>query len=193
MKKKTALILSLALVVAVSVGATIAWLTDKTDPVVNVFTAGDINIDLTETWNTDTNGDGKDDAWRGKMVPGNVLSKDPVVTVEAGSEASWVFVELVKSENFDTFLEYEVASGWTRLENKNTEGRLVYYRQVDATTADIDFDVLKDKQVTVKTTVTKENLNALTEANYPKLTVIAYAIQQANIGTVDNAWAEVSK
>lgn len=193
MKKKTALILSLALVVAVSVGATIAWLTDKTDPVVNVFTAGDINIDLTETWNTDTNGDGKDDAWRGKMVPGNVLSKDPVVTVEAGSEASWVFVELVKSENFDTFLDYEVASGWTRLENKNTEGRLVYYRQVDATTADIDFDVLKDKQVTVKTTVTKENLNALTEANYPKLTVIAYAIQQANIGTVDNAWAEVSK
>ena len=32
-------------------------------------------------------------------------------------------------------------------------------------------------------------MNALTEATYPKLTFTAYAVQQANVDTVADAWA----
>ena len=42
-------LLALVLVVGCAVGGTIAWLTAKTDPVVNTFTYGKINIALTET------------------------------------------------------------------------------------------------------------------------------------------------
>ena len=79
MKKKTlALVLALTLLVAGVVGGTLAWLTDQTAEVKNTFTVGDINIGLTET-TTDY-----------KMVPGNTIAKDPTVTVEEGSDASYV-------------------------------------------------------------------------------------------------------
>ena len=79
MKKKTlALVLALTLLVAGVVGSTLAWLTDQTAEVKNTFTVGDINIGLTET-TTDY-----------KMVPGNTIAKDPTVTVEEGSDLSYV-------------------------------------------------------------------------------------------------------
>ena len=79
MKKKTlALVLALTLLVAGVVGGTLAWLTDQTAEVKNTFTVGDINIGLTET-TTDY-----------KMVPGNTIAKDPTVTVEEGSDLSYV-------------------------------------------------------------------------------------------------------
>ena len=75
MKKKITLLLSLALAVAIGIGGTLAWLTDKTESKVNTFTVGNIDIDLTET------------TTNYKMVPGQTIDKDPKVTVEAGSEA----------------------------------------------------------------------------------------------------------
>ena len=77
-KKALALVLALALLVAGVVGGTLAWLTDQTDEVKNTFTVGDINIGLTET-TADY-----------KMVPGNTIAKDPTVTVEEGSDLSYV-------------------------------------------------------------------------------------------------------
>ena len=50
MKKKIWLsVAALALVLCCAVGGTLAWLTDKTEPVKNTFTIGDINIDLSES------------------------------------------------------------------------------------------------------------------------------------------------
>ena len=61
--------LALVLVVAVaSVGGTIAWLTATTDPVVNTFTYGNINIELTETKPTNR---------QAKIIPGVDIDKDP--------------------------------------------------------------------------------------------------------------------
>ena len=122
--------LALVLVVAVaSVGGTIAWLTATTAPVVNTFTVGDINIDLTETEGKQTDG-----SYKFKMVPGNTIAKDPKVTVEAGSEACWLFVKIEKSSNLDSFITYSVDEGvdkWTKLTGVTGVDN-VYYREVAA-------------------------------------------------------------
>ena len=86
-KKSLALLLAIAIVVVGVVAGTLAWLTDKTAPVTNTFTTSDIDIDLTET------------EAEYKMIPGWSIDKDPTVTVKAGSEACYLFVKLVKSDN----------------------------------------------------------------------------------------------
>ena len=174
MKKKSfIMVLALVLVFAVAVGGVVAWLTDKTDPVKNTFTVGDINIKLEETTTAY------------KMVPGNAIAKDPKVTVKAGSEACWLFVEVEKSANFDNFMTYAMADGWKVLDGQTG----VYYREVDATTADTSFAVLKDNQVTVRDTVTKTQLEEVKTANQPTLTFTAYAVQKDNIADAATAWA----
>ena len=192
MKKKTlALFLALALVLGGVIGGTMAWLTDKTPEIVNTFTDSDIEITLTETG-------AENNANSYKMVPGYTISKDPKVTVETGSEKCYLFVKLEKSENFDSFLTYEIAAGWTQLtdaEGKNVDG--VYYRTVEASDTDQEFQVLANNQVTVKGEgVTKEMMNALTEQTYPKLTVTAYASQFKKTATesfdVNTAWTNIS-
>ena len=86
MKKKLTTVLAIVLVVALSVAGTYAYLTDKTATIKNTFTVGNVNITLTETWNTDTDGNGKPDAWKMQLIPGTSAKKDPTVTVKANSE-----------------------------------------------------------------------------------------------------------
>lgn len=180
-KKSLALLLAIAIVVVGVVAGTVAWLTDRTAAVKNTFTTSDITIELTETTGESY-----------KMIPGCTIKKDPKVTVKADSEACYLFVKLEKSTNFDTFMTYEMADGWTAL----PEAPGVYYRKVAAATADTTFEVLKDNQVTVKGTVTKEQMNALTADTYPTLTVTAYASQlyknNTEKFTAAAAWANIA-
>lgn len=176
MKKKVLSIVAVVLVLCCAIGGTLAWLTDKTDPVVNTFTVGDINIELKET------------TTNYKMVPGNTITKDPKVTVKANSEACWLFVKVEKSENFDSFMTYEMADGWTAL--PGVDG--VFYREVAATTAATDFSVLKDNSVSVKNDVTKTMLNGLNEPTFPTLTFTAYAVQKDNVTSAADAWAKAT-
>lgn len=176
MKKALFIMLSAALIVCATVAGTLAWLTDKTEPVVNTFTVGDINITLTESDNLDL-----------KMVPGQPISKDPKVTVKAGSEACWLFVKVVKSVNFDSFMTLEIADGWIALSGHAG----VYYRNVDATNADTGFDVLKDNKVMVLETVTKTELEGA-KTNAPTLTFTAYAVQKDGINDATTAWGKVT-
>lgn len=188
-KKLAVMLASLALVLCTVIGGTLAWLVTETAPVVNTFTYGDINITLQET---DTNKDGDNDPNTNTypMVPGNTITKDPKVTFMANSEDAWLFVKLQKSANFDDFMTYEMADGWTKLDN--VDG--VYYREVSKAAQDAEFTVIKGDTVTVKGEVTKEMLNALDSGankNYPKLTVTAYAVQRDNnIATATDAWAK---
>ena len=196
MKKKiTVAVVALVLVLCCAMGGTLAWLVAKTDPVVNTFTYGDINIDLSESENLTL-----------KMIPGNDITKDPKVTVEANSEACWLFVKVEESNNFDDFMTYAIASGWT-LYNTTTTGSdiktddttddtYVIYREVDANTANAgnSYQVLAGKEeyqngyVTVNDAVTKKMFAALTEATRPTLTFTAYAVQSDNVTTVADAW-----
>ena len=191
--KPLALIMALVLLVGGVIGGTVAWLIATPDPVVNTFTYGDINIDLDET-DTQLDGDNNPNTNEYEMMPGQPITKDPEITVKSGSEEMWLFVKLEKSSNFDTFMEYTVADGWTAL--SGVDG--VYYQHItaeDVATADKQIAVIKDDTVTVKESVTKEQLNALdsgSSENYPTLTVTAYAVQYAGNATADDAWAKVT-
>lgn len=192
MKKKTfALLLSLVLVFGVVAGGTLAWLTQKTDSVVNTFTYGDINITLDETTGNDY-----------KIIPGVNIKKDPKVTVTAGSEACYLFVK-VQEENWPTLTEadgttkkvsYKIANGWTALEEQTN----VYYRVVSAgeAKASVSYNVLAgdttypDGVVTVSENLTKTDVNGL-KANQPKLTCTAYAVQKDGIADAATAWSKI--
>lgn len=165
------------------VGGSLAWLMTSTDPIVNVFTYGDIQIKLEET-----TGD------RYKMTPGKTIAKDPKITVLADSEDCWLFVKIEESdvEKLSDYIEYAVADGWTELQ----EAPGVYFRPVDNSDQDVSFGVLKDDQVKVKGSVTKEMLEKLNSDTYPKLTFTGYAVQRdAEIDEIDSAaeaWLLVS-
>lgn len=181
-------LLALVLVVGCAVGGTIAWLTATTEPVVNTFTYGKIKIELAETTGT-----------KYKIIPGVNISKDPKVTVKAGSEACWLFVK-VGEANWPTFTDkdgrkvsYTIATGWKELPGESG----VYYREVEAVTADTGFYVLAGDTtypngvVTVSENLTKAEVNSVA-ATQPTLTFTAYAVQKDGISTAAEAWAKVS-
>lgn len=183
MKKKviTAFV-AFALVLMAAVGGTVAWLIDSTDEVVNTFTYGDIDINLTETENTY------------KIVPGNNINKDPKVTVKSGSEACWLFVKVTEAnwpENVTSDntrkVDYSIAEGWTALEGVSG----VYYREVASVSSDTDYYVLSNNQIVVSGELTKEEITVL-KTTSPTLTFIAYAVQKdSNITTAADAWSKI--
>lgn len=192
-KKSLALVLALAMIVVCVVGGTLAWLIATTPEVKNTFTYGDINIKLEETDAT-VAADGSATK-EFKMIPGYTIDKDPTVTVVKDSEKCYLFVKVDKSTNFDTFMTYTMADGWTRGDGTNIPSN-VYYRVVDASTADQEFGVLKNDQVTVSGDVTKTMLSDLTETNQPTLTFTAYACQYMKNSTESftaaQAWNNVT-
>lgn len=162
MKKKVLSIVAVVLVLCCAIGGTLAWLTAKSDVVTNTFAPSGIDIKLEETTGKDY-----------KMVPGYTISKDPKVTVKDGSEECWLFVKLEKSANFDSFMTYDMAEGWEAV----TGVPGVYARKVLTANFGTAYSVLKGDQVTVKGTVNEGMMNGLTTANYPTLTITAYASQ----------------
>lgn len=187
-KKLAVMLASLTLVLFTVIGGTLAWLIAETEPVVNTFTYGDINITLTESDTGDNDGNSNTNTYN--MIPGHTITKDPKVTFKANSENAWLFVKLEKVNDLDKFMTYEIADGWTKLDN--VDG--VYYREVSKAAQDAEFTVIKDDTVTVKGEVTKEMLNALDKggaSNYPKLIVTAYAVQRdSNVASAADAWAK---
>lgn len=177
-KKGFALILAAALLVVGVVGGTMAWLTDKTDPVVNTFSTSDIKVELTETEETY------------KMIPGHTIHKDPVAKVLANSEDCYLFVKLEKSANFDDYMEFTMAEGWQEL--SSVPG--VYYREVSSADSDQSFPVLANDTVTVRGTVTKAMMETA-KTSKPTLTITAYASQlhknASETFTPAQAWANI--
>lgn len=213
MKRSVALLVAIALLIGCAAGGTIAWLMDSTTPVTNTFTTAGVDIELTETFNTDSgDADTEPDLWQGKMVPGATITKDPTVTVKAGSEACWLFVKVEEvpatlndgttTKPLDDYINYTVNStNWTEL----TAGTGIYYKKVDAnTTTDQVFEVLDGNKVRVKDTLVKGDMDNLNgpNAKLPKLTFTAYAIQSENLvnndtektpaDTAAEAWALIN-
>ena len=167
------LVIACALMLVGAIGSTMAWLVAKTDKVVNTFTYGDIDITLTET---DPEGDDNPANNTFSMIPGNDIAKDPKITVLGNSEACWLFVKIETSDNLSDFITYAVADGWTVLDATNHPS--VYYREVAKSENDQEFSVLAGDKVSVKSSVTKEMLNALDlNSTYPTMTFTAYAVQ----------------
>ena len=184
MKKTLTMILAFALVFALGVGGTLAWLTDKTEEVTNVFTSSDINVTLTEA-----NPTVKNDI---KMVPGLEIAKNPKAKVEAGSEPCWLFVKVEYNAEANEFLTWSVDTAWgTAIETG--EGYAVYAKKIDtAEKMNVEYSILTGDKVTVKTGITKADMTEnFTE---PELTFTAYASQLMNNTTeftAAQAWANI--
>ena len=112
MKKRTlALLCAVTMVIGIAVGGSLAWLVSKPDSVTNTFTTSDVDITLTEP-------EGEKNDYEFQMVPGKPITKDPKVTVTAGSLDSYIFVEITKSGNYDDVLDdYTVATDWKAVGN----------------------------------------------------------------------------
>ena len=185
--KKKLLVVSLCAIIAIMAiaGSSLAWLQDSTDTVVNTFTEGKVDITLTETTGSEY-----------KMVPSKEISKDPIVSVSANSEACWLFVKVTEINNVDTFLTYDFADGWEILEGTfdhdptNGNETVIVYRAITAESAKtgVSYPVLKNNQVVVKNTVEMSHMDSIA-TNKPQLTFTAYAIQQLGTGTAAQAWA----
>ena len=79
-------LVALALVGVVGIGGSLAWFTD-TENTTNTFTVNHVDINL------------KEDNWKGQdkaFMPGDTISKDPVVTLNEGSSPAYVRIKGVK-------------------------------------------------------------------------------------------------
>jgi predicted ribosomally synthesized peptide with SipW-like signal peptide len=164
MKKKALLmVLAAALIVAASIGGTLAWLT-STDSVTNTFTVGDLDISLSETtWVNNS-----------KIVPGASIPKNPVVTVDSGSESADIYMSVtVPTLLQNTKITFNVGSNWTW---NSTLGCYKYNSAVAAgASTDPLFTIVKIGDLTE---TEMEAIEAATNA----IVVNAYAIQA---GTAD--------
>lgn len=162
MKKATKallVVLCVVLLVAGSVMATLAYLTD-TDKVVNTVTVGKVDITVDES---EVTPDGKPvegaDRVEGNeyhLIPGQTYVKDPTMTVKQGSEDSFVRMLVtinclseLKAIFGDDFLPENYVSGWDRaiwIPESVTEDASAntatyefrYYKTVDASEATED-------------------------------------------------------
>lgn len=162
MKKATKallVVLCVVLLVAGSVMATLAYLTD-TDKVVNTVTVGKVDITVDES---EVTPDGKPvegaDRVEGNeyhLIPGQTYVKDPTMTVKQGSEESFARMLVtinclseLKAIFGDDFLPENYVSGWDRaiwIPESVTEDAAAntatyefrYYKTVDASEAAAD-------------------------------------------------------
>lgn len=188
--KPVLIAMAVVLLLGCAAGSTLAWLTSSTAPVTNTFTVGKVEIDLTEPQWTDLHANGA------KMVPGCTITKDPKVTVKAGSEPCYLFVKITESTDpkLSDYIAYEVSEystdnpdGWRKL----TGAENVWYKEIPTATAvDTYHSILaagslesgyswSENQVLVKPTVTKADMDALDAPNAakPTLSFQAAAVQ----------------
>ena len=87
---------AVALIGAIGVGSTFAYLSSKTETVVNTFTVGNVVITLDEkdTDNSTPNAERDQANAYTDMIPGTSYEKDPTVHVAANSENCYVFVKV---------------------------------------------------------------------------------------------------
>uniref|UniRef100_UPI0040562AE6 SipW-dependent-type signal peptide-containing protein n=1 Tax=Acetatifactor sp. TaxID=1872090 RepID=UPI0040562AE6 len=154
MKKKSliTMLLALTLVGAVGIGATLAYLSDSTGAMTNTFTVGsgiDITQDETDIDEYDPENPPEDPADIPKtedgndytdIMPGDVLVKDPTVTVKANSSDCYVFMELTGADEltaqgftFDGF-----NASWVKVSDE-VEGAVLdgVYQYKNAETEDV--------------------------------------------------------
>lgn len=196
MKKKNLLVslLSLALVAVIGVGATLAYLTDSTDPVSNKFTFDNIEITLRENAvvgegqsyliqkneagtvpGTDAIMDSDVGIIYTDVLPGATVEKNPYITVSESNAHAYVYAYVTGVADP---LSVTWSEGWTEVETDLT-GTLL--RREVAKNAAGSYDVFTQVQVAAIASG-EEPLN--------DITIQAYAHQADNVeSTVADAAA----
>ena len=216
MKKMTKVLcalLALVLAVGAGVGGTLAWLKSETEIVTNTVTAvGALKITLDET-DVDVygvkDGDTRVLANDYKLIPGHTYLKDPTVHVQAGSEACYVFVDIVNGlEGAISSGHYGIdtdGDGWNDVDHFGIKEQMtekdswkplmvqinggvktIFYKAVDLATAQAGTDLVVFNEIHVPSTHTTESLQGFTGKT---ITIDAYACQQDGFKNAADAWA----
>ena len=202
LKKAALLLCSAVLLVCISIGATVAYLTSH-DTVTNTFTVGNVQITLDEALVRD---DGtpvtsaarvKDNTY--KLMPGHTYTKDPMIHVDAASENCWLFVKVengiadIEDAN-KTIAAQMAANGWTLVENTNN---IYKYKETVSGGANIPVfgefaisnAVVGGAKPTPSADGSVDNNKYLGEYANKTIVITAYAIQADGFTTPEAAWA----
>ena len=180
-KKTVTTVLAFMLAIGAAVGGTMAWLTAESTDVTNTFTIGDITIALDESVSDSDNEMTVDY----HFVPGDEITRDPRVTVNAGSEANYLFINVTEDNNTiagltGKVLNYDVDDAiWTAVAGQDT----LYCVEVSQSEAESGktFEIIKDDKVTVNEDITKDMVTIInTDATKPTISFDAFAHQSKN-------------
>lgn len=193
--RKFLLILSSALLlVSLTVGATVAYLTD-TDSVVNTFTVGKVGLSMDEA---DVNEYGdliytdeaktilaeRVTANEYKLIPGHTYVKDPTIYIDSTSEDGWLFVKI---DNQIADIEDQSWTIAAQMAQKGfkpiAEGSNVYAWDYVATKANTSIVVFEKFKIdgNVKNA-------ALAEYQGKSVSVTAYMVQKDGFDNAKAAW-----
>lgn len=186
--KVLVLMMTFVLVIGATIGGTLAWLSAKTETITNTFEAAGIKIELTET-----EGLNDDGVWKNAMVPGATYDKNPTVTVVEPDTSvdCYLFVKFEANEAAKSYLTYtslleDEDSGWIKLTGVDN----VWYREVLVDDEIKSWELLGDNKVTVKDTVTADNMS---EAATAELKYTSYAVQVLGSENAAEAWGKISQ
>lgn len=214
MKKKVLIIVGFLAILATGICVTLAFLTDR-ETVVNTFTIGEVAISLRETA-VDSNGvpiEGAEPVLENQyhLLPGKTYVKDPTITVEAGSDESYVrmLVKLNKYQELKEIFGEDFEPGnfvtgynpekWIYInktigDNNDVTYEFRYYQTVDGFNEDKEENLVLEplfEAISVPGTVTAEDLKKIADL---EIKVVGHAIQASGFdGSVDLAWTAFTK
>lgn len=193
---------SLALVGAVSFGATFAYLQAKTNVKTNTFTGGNVDIEVHEDFpDADTNN-------TVAYTPGQSFEKEPHIDVNAGSEDAYLaatvtFKVQTGNNTYETisYGEFEASYGtitglnttnWYRAADAGDKSAVFYYGNNTELTRVVKGDTKKETEdiftdVTIKQEIAKIDVNGTpndpADDIYPEINIIVdgYAVQADNL------------
>lgn len=192
LKKAALLLCSAVLLVCISIGATVAYLT-STAQVVNTFTVGNVAITMDET-KVDENGTPIQGAGRVqtntyKLMPGHTYTKDPTIHVSDTSEEAYLGVKVVfensaaadekLSLNMLSIFSGFIADNWT-IQKKTQQDGDVYYLLTRKDTVTSGLHIKLFDNVVIPGSMTNEQIAIL---NGIEMKITAYAVQKDGFDT----------
>lgn len=206
MKKILLLLCCALLLVGVSVGVTVAYLTSTSTEVENTFTVGNVIIELDEAaveYKADSN-TYVDKGTRVQqntynILPGTVVYKDPTITVYKDSENCYVRAIVTvtypdATQTFDVSWLGGTGFGWTRTESEPEMGADGNYTK----TLEYRYNTVVGKNtegatklppifttLTIPTTLNNTDIAKLADF---KIDVVGHAIQAGGFANADDAW-----
>lgn len=211
--KKTKLLTTLgavALIGAIGIGSTFAYLTSETGTVKNTFTVGNVKIDLKESKVVKNSqgqyvDDDEADTWTvtenkyENLIPGDEMVKDPTVIVEKsevlanvfvavklGGENGWTYDSVNRKFVSKDFTTDAVDGDWTYYTAKSNNTVAVFYQENVDTKAD-----KKGLTLFSKVTYAANATNATVPKAPAALEIRAAAVQAGNL-TLATGYDEIS-
>lgn len=202
LKKAALLLCSAVLLVCISIGATVAYLTSH-DTVTNTFTVGKVAITMDEA---KANADGTldttvTDRVKGnsyKLMPGHTYTKDPIIHAATGSEDCWLFVKVENGiadieDPYDTIAKQMTELGWSEVTSGS--GIYAYDRIVKAgenipvfAHFTISDDVVGGMEPITTDGAGDDGKLYLDKYKNAQIVITAYAIQADGFSTAYAAW-----